>query len=67
MYMCIGINLIIAGALLSITPDAMDLSDLSRHHVVDKEVLPLPSQYHLLTVPSEVRCGNGEPLNVHTL
>ena len=56
-----------AGVLLSITPDAVDLSDLSCHHVVDKEVLPLPSQNDLLTVPSEVGRGDGEPLNVHTL
>ena len=67
MYMCIGINLIIAGALLSITPDAMDLSDLSRHHVVDKEVLSLSCQYHLLPVPAKVGRGDGETLNVHTL
>ena len=45
----------------------MDLCDLSRHHVVDKEVLSLSCQYHLLPVPAEVGSGDGKTLNVHTL
>ena len=49
------------------TSDAMDLCDLSSHHVVDKEVLSLSSQYHLLPVPAEVGRGDGKTLNVHTL
>ena len=49
------------------TPNAMDLCDLSSHHVVDKEVLSLSRQYHLLPVPAKVGRGDGETLNVHTL
>lgn len=49
------------------TPNAMDLCDLSSHHVVDKEVLSLSCQYHLLPVPAKMGRGDGETLNVHTL
>ena len=49
------------------TSDAMDLCDLSSHHVVDKEVLSLSCQYHLLSISAKVGRGDRKTLNVHTL